>query len=189
MGQPKQTLRWEGTTLLQYQISQAAMTSAAELIVVLGYDAGTYRDLIPKTLSGPGLKVVTNENYFLGKTSSVKAGLGSVDSQSDAVMILAMDCPRTSSILQKLIDCHSEGIFPVTVPSYQGADGHPSTFSRALFGEISKISEERRGLREVVEGDVDRVRKVEFDTPLVLANLNEPGDYKKALGIARSGLP
>ena len=189
MGQPKQTLQWEGTTLLQYQISQVAMTSAAELIVVLGYDSSTFRDLIPKNLSGPGLKVVTNANYFLGKTTSVKAGLRSLDSQSGAVMILAMDCPRTSSMLQKLIDCHVEGILPVTVPSYQGVDGHPSTFSKALFGEIGKISEERRGLREVVEGDLDRVRKVEFDSPLVLTNLNEPDDYENALGFARSGLP
>jgi len=183
MGEPKQTLSWEGTTLLQYQVSQVAGTTAGEVIVVLGYNAKEFSELLPAVLAGPILKVVVNRNYQEGKTTSVKAGLANVDSRSRAVMVLAMDSPRTSNILQRLIDCHGEGKAPVTMPYHRGREGHPPTISRALFPEIRDISEEKRGLREVIERDPRRVRLVEFGTPLVLINLNSPQDYKRALGL------
>ena len=182
MGQPKQLLPWEGTTLLQYQIEQAGLTSAGEVIVVLGDDDATYRKLIPARLGRVSrLIVIENEDYALGKTTSVKAGVRAADARAEAVMPWASDSPRTAALLDELMAAHAEGQAPITYPWHQGIEGHPGIFSLSLRDEILAISEATRGLRGVTERDPSRVRWVEFTDPLVVVNMNTQEDYERAL--------
>lgn len=184
MGQPKQLLPWMGTTLLQYQVDQLKQTVAQELIVVLGKDAPTYRRMLPlfrRSASGPRLVVMENKDYELGKTTSVKAGIAAADDRSEAVVPLASDSPRTAAVLDRLMACHAEGKAPITYPWHKGTEGHPGVFSLTLREELMGISETRRGLREVTERDPSRVRREEFEDPLVIVNLNTPQDYERAL--------
>ncbi len=49
----------------------------------------------------------------------------------------------------------------ITIPSHKGKHGHPPAFASSLFSEIVTISEEHRGLIEVIERDPTRAREVE----------------------------
>jgi molybdenum cofactor cytidylyltransferase len=190
MGQPKQTLPWEGTTLLQYQVQQAGRTQAREVIVVLGgEESDEYRRLLPVRLEGPRLIVIENQDYSLGKTTSVKAGVRAIDSQSEHVVMLAADSPRPAAVLDRLMTEHVGRGSLITYPSYRGREGHPPVLSMALREEVMAISEERRGLREVAERDPARVLHVEFDDPLVIVNMNSPEDYERALRLTGQATP
>lgn len=46
MGSPKALLPWEGTTLLEYQVQQLLQSRCAEVVVVLGHEAGRLQGLL-----------------------------------------------------------------------------------------------------------------------------------------------
>ena len=181
MKQPKQLLAWQGTTLLQYQVAQACGLEATEVIVVLGERAG---DLRPLTAGFPRARVIENDDYRSGKTSSIRAGLGAITSHAQAVMVLAVDQPRPAALLNTLVRQHLASGALISVPTYQGKRGHPPVFSTELMPDLLAISEERFGLREVLQRRESGIREVEIDSPLLLTNLNTDEDYQKALAMS-----
>ena len=182
MGRPKQTLPWMGQPLLTYQVEQAGLTRANEVIVVLGEDAADYRPLLPDALDRvPAYRVVENPDYELGKTTSVLTGLRAADPRATAWVFLAMDSPRPAPITDALLDAHESGGLPITYPWHGGIEGHPPIMSASLREEILGITEQKRGLREITERDAARVNRVEFADPIVIVNMNGPEDYERAL--------
>ena len=123
---------------------------------------------------------VLNPDYRLGKTTSIKAGLRGANPDADAILLLAVDQPRTSEIISKVIQSHIEKNAAITSPRYQGHGGHPLVFSAALKGELERISEEKQGVREVFQAHRDEVNLVEIDDPMIRLDLNTPDTYEKA---------
>ncbi len=184
MGQPKQTLPWMGQPLLTYQVEQAGLTRADEVIVVLGEDAADYRPLLPEALDRvPAYRIVENPDYELGKTTSVLTGLRAADPRATAWIFLAMDSPRPAPTTDALLDAHESGGLPITYPWRGGIEGHPPVMSASLREEILGITEQQRGLREVTERDAARVNRVEFADPIVIVNMNSQEDYERALAV------
>ncbi len=181
MAQPKQSLLWQGVPLLRYHVEQLLATTAQEIVVVLGYKAGEFAAVLKQVNPGGRAKLALNPNYRFGKTTSIKAGLENVTDDATAVVILAVDQPRPAAVLQRLFDAHVQEKNLISIPACQGKHGHPPMFDASLIQELAKISEEKHGVREVIERHRDALRTVEFDSPAVLTNLNTPEDYQQAL--------
>ena len=128
MDRPKQLLDWHGVPLVQYQVRQLEETSAGEIVVVLGHEAERIRPLVAEAQDSR-VRVVVNEEFRQGKTTSIKAGLRALRGAPDVVMLLAIDQPRPAAILQRLVEGHREGGNLISVPSHRGQHGHPPVFS------------------------------------------------------------
>ena len=176
MGQPKPLLGWQGKTLLEYQTHTLIEAGATEVVVVLGHRATDVLHYV----KGQGVSSVINTQYRLGKTTSIKAGLRSIDSHAEGLLLLAVDQPRTLAILKRVIREYTGSGTLITAPRYQGHGGHPILFSISLKPELEAISEEKMGIREVMERHKNQVHWVEFDTPLVRLDFNTPQAYEKA---------
>ena len=176
MGRPKPLLPWRGVTLLEYQVSSLVEGGADEVIVVLGHDA---ENLTPY-LKGASVRYVVNPDYRQGKTTSIKAGLGAVNLEAEAVLLLAVDQPRTAQIISAVVQAHRDGNNLITSPRYRGRGGHPPIFAASLREELEAISEEKQGIREVFEAHKDEVAFVQFDDPMVRLDLNTPEAYEEA---------
>ena len=181
MAQPKQSLLWQGVPLLRYQVEQLLATTAQEIVVVLGFKAGEFAAILKQVNPGGRAKLALNPNYRYGKTTSIKIGVENVSEEATAIVILAVDQPRPAAVYQRLFDAHVQGKNLITVPAYQGKHGHPPVFDASLAQELGQMTEEKQGVREVIERHRDGLRAVEFDTPAVLTNLNTPEDYQQAL--------
>ena len=177
MGRPKALLTWRGVTLVEYQVRCLIQGGASKVVVVLGHNA----DAVVPYVERSGAAHVVNHDYRLGKTTSIKVGLRRIDSGADAILLLAVDQPRTPEIVSTLVQSHVERDALVTSPTYKGHGAHPLVFSSLLKGELGSISEERQGVREILRAHRDDVNQVPIDDPIVRLDLNTPQEYDDAL--------
>jgi molybdenum cofactor cytidylyltransferase len=177
MGHQKALLPWKGRTLLQHQVATLLEAGVSEVIVVLGYRAERLRPLVE---AFSGAKAVLNLRYRSGKSSSVRAGLRRLDPRAEAILVLAVDQPRSLAVVRAMVRAHHQGGASITYPSYGGKGGHPILFSATLTPELLRVRESRLGLREVVKRHRPEVRRIELDDPDVLLDLNRPQEYQEA---------
>lgn len=175
MGFPKPLLEWHGVTLVEYQIRSLLCAGVAEVIVVLGHKA----DEVMPYVVGDRVRCVLNPDYRLGKATSVKAGVNDI-SVADAVLLLAVDQPRTPALISRVISTHAALGSLITSPRYQGHGGHPLIFSATLIPELQRISEEKQGVREVFEAHRSEVHEVQIDDPMIRLDFNTPEAYDDA---------
>jgi len=180
MGQNKALLPWQGKTLLEYQLHQLKQTTIVKIIVVLGFEAERLLPLIGKTAR---VSAVLNPAYATGKCSSIKAGMRALPARTESVMILSIDQPRPYHLLTEMIERHQSQANLITAPTYSGKWGHPTIFSRQLFPELLEVSEEKEGLRHIMDGYREQVAEMVTTSPTVLVDLNNPGDYEESLSL------
>ena len=191
MGEPKALLPWQGTTLLEHQLAALESAGVSRTVVVLGHQPERLQPLI---YGRQGVRWVHNPDYRKGKTTSIRAGLHAlIQSQAtapdtpgeEAILLLNVDQPRSSSIIRLIIRSHFESARPghpsITVPTYQGKGGHPVVLSAHLMDELMQMSESTQGLKAVVRRHGDDVVRVELDAPEILLDLNTLQDYHRAL--------
>ncbi len=179
MGQPKQLLLWQALPLVQYQIRQAQLSTARELVVVVGHELAKVQPLAQKAVQPGRGKVIVNPDYAEGKTTSIKAGIRAAPTAT-AYILLAVDQPRPVAVLQALIDAHLKNRALISVPSYHGKHGHPPMFDASLAKELLASSEEKQGIKEVVERHREALQEVPLSDPIVTTNLNTLADYEAA---------
>ncbi len=207
MGEMKALLPWEGTTLLEHQVSSLAAAGISRTVVVVGHRAEAVETLLKDR---PGVYCAYNADYRKGKTSSMKAGLRvfigpknqggirgkrkSPDKRASragtpiesALLVLNVDQPRSTSTLRRITDAHLTSAALITIPVYSGKGGHPIIFSAPLWEEMLDISEETQGLKEVARRHSAYTHRFEMNTPEVLLDLNTPEEYQRALELLAS---
>lgn len=183
MGRSKPLLPWGEVPLVQFQIGGLAEAGAARVVVVLGHCA---EEVAPALKRSETLSVVVNDDYLLGKTTSIKTGLRHVRPDTEDVLLVSVDQPRPVPILHQLIQTHIQGQSLITQPFYQDKGAHPIIFSGSLIGELWNITEEREGIREVICRHADQICRVPIDDPLVLLDFNTPEDYQRSLELFHS---
>ncbi len=176
MGRLKALLDWQGTTLLEWQVQTLLRAGASDVIVVLGHrpeEVGQYA-------RGHHVRTVVNSQYKQGKTTSIKTGLKALSTKAKSILLLAVDQPRPLAIVKQVIQEHMAGNSLITAPRYQGHGGHPLALDISLKPELEAITEEKQGIREVMDGHRSEIRWIDVDTPIVRLDLNTPQDYEQA---------
>ena len=100
------------------------------------------------------MKVAVNREYKRGRASSVVAGVKTVPEDAKAVLILNVDQPRPSWLIDEVVEGHLQGTAKITIPVHGGRRGHPTVFDGSLREEMLGITEEGLGLKEVVRMDM-----------------------------------
>src|SRR3977135_2158204 len=89
MGQPKQLLKFRGTSLLRRSIDTALAAGAEQVIVVLGCAAD---QLLPE-VEATSATIVLNDQWMDGVSTSLRGGLAAVSSDARGVFIYPADMP------------------------------------------------------------------------------------------------
>jgi len=174
-GQPKLLLPWSGTTLLGQVVDRAlAAGSIDEVIVVVGCEG----ERVAAAVSDRPVRVVVNEAWAEGQSSSVRAGLAALPTGVSAALFLLGDQPEvTPEVIEALVQRHRQTLAPIVVPSYRGQRGNPVLFDRAAFAEMGRLSGDVGG-RVLIERFQQSVERVAFDAPPPF-DIDTLGDYQR----------
>ena len=181
MGTPKALLDWQGTTLLDYQISALRDAGVSRVVVVLGHQPENLTSII---IGRQGVAWTVNPIYSQGKTTSIKAGLNVLSSGGNdisVILILNVDQPRTSETVREVLRRHWDIGKLVTIPTFNGKGGHPIALDPALLPELLLIVEETLGVKAVVQAHADSTNRTEMPDSEILWDLNTPEEYQTAL--------
>lgn len=174
LGEPKQLLQYGNVNLIQRAVTEARATDARKVIVVLGSNA----DEIGKTLSNIEVEIVRNENWTEGIGSSIRAGVGFVESDTsvDGVILMVCDQPYVSSaFLMELMRHQQTSGKPVVAAQYKNTIGTPVFFHRSFFPQLKSL-EGDAGAKKILLDHNDQVFKVKF--PLGDIDIDTRHDYE-----------
>jgi molybdenum cofactor cytidylyltransferase len=174
-GPPKQLLPYRGTTMLGWVVDQAQRASGLdEVVVVLGRAA----DQVREQVDFGAARVVENPVFGEGCSSSYRAGIGAINSQSAAIMIILGDLPGvTPEIINRLADEWCQHEAPIALCSYQGRKGHPMIFARSMFAQLVNLHGDKAAWK-LVDANESTVREVRFDIPYP-DDINTPEDFER----------
>lgn len=174
MGRPKQLLPLNGQPLLLHTVDEALSTSITHVVVVLGTDPDTYRDLLETYPVG----LVINESWKNGLGSSIKAGLKAIRQRAktlDAVLFLVGDQPAIGfEYLSRMIDTYRNTSANLIASGYSDTYGVPALFGAEFFDAIMALNDED-GAKRVLKKHEDVLTVL--DCPEGAVDIDTPQDY------------
>jgi molybdenum cofactor cytidylyltransferase len=177
MGQPKQLLKFRGTSLLRRAIETALAVPADQVIVVLGHAADR---LIPEC-EATSATVVLNDQWHEGVSTSLRGGLAAVSSEARGVFIYPADMPLvTPEALRELAHRQQVSGRPAAMTEAGGVRGVPVFITRSLFPSLM-IQEGDVGGAQYLRGHPEAVEAVHFDDPDLMRDVDRPEDYARLL--------
>ena len=174
-GPPKQLAPFHGTTMLGWVVDQVRQAvSLDEVVVVLGRAA----DEIREQVDFGAARVVENPVFGEGCSSSYRAGIGALSSESAAIMIILGDLPGvTPDIIDRLAEAWREHETPVALCSYKGRKGHPMIFARSMFLQLVELHGDKAAWK-LVDANAPLVQEVQFNSPYP-DDINTPQDLER----------
>jgi molybdenum cofactor cytidylyltransferase len=182
MGRPKQLLDWHGVPLVRHVAAIALQSSLQELLIVTGSESGRVR----AALSGIPARIVQNDSFDAGQSSSLRAGIAALGPEVAAAIVLLVDQPLLQPATIDALIAAWQPPCRIVAPRFAGRRGNPVLFDRALFGEIAAISGDR-GARDVIRAHESALCLVDVDDAGVAADLDTPDDYRRLSGAGRIG--
>ena len=171
MGRPKQTLQFQGMSLIK-RATLAALDGMCRPVVVV---TGAQADLSRRELDQLDVHEAFNPDWETGMGSSVRTGIErliSIDAEVAGVVLLLCDQPHvTSDVVSSLIAAHHTTGRPIVASSYCENFGVPALFSRMLFTELTQLAGSS-GAKEIIKRHADEAHflpfpdgEVDVDTP------------------------
>ncbi len=176
MGEPKQLLRYRGTTLLNHVIATAEASRLDHVVVVVGANAQAVRDSIE---SGRAT-VVHNPDFQQPNMASVVVGASSVD--AEAFLTLPADMPGISAeVIDAVIDSWAAQSPWAALTEYEDRAGHPYLLSRAALDEAAEVEGPKVLWRLLSYDDSGRVTRVTVSRSAP-RDINTPEDFEAFVG-------
>lgn len=179
MGKPKLFLPFLNTPLIHYPVALAVGQKFDPIIVV----GGMYIQQLQMELNeySKRISIVYNSNYEKGMSSSLKAGIDSLNEEVDATFIFLGDQPFVSEdVVEKLIQVYEENKdkgAKIVRPRYSSKVGHPILFDKSLFSEFKSLSGDEGG-KSIIKANEDKVIYVDFENVKLNLDIDTPQDYE-----------
>ncbi|MBS0242118.1 MAG: molybdopterin-binding/glycosyltransferase family 2 protein [Proteobacteria bacterium] len=160
-----------GVPVVRRTVTAALESGAEPVIVVTGHMAAD----VQAALGGLGLTFVDSPRYREGLSASLKAGLASLPSSIDGVLVILGDMPGvTGADMDRLIS----GLAPkegrsIVVPTRAGKRGNPVLFASHLIVELAEI-EGDAGAKHVIGRHGDEVAEVEIGSDRIFVDVDTP---------------
>jgi molybdenum cofactor cytidylyltransferase len=177
MGRNKLLIAHDGRTLLDRSLDAALASACSSVLVVIGHEAAAMR----ARLAGRPVEVVENPDYAEGLSTSLRAGIASLDAEIAAAIICLADMPEIgAALLDRMIEAWRSGA-AIVVPMRDGRRGNPVLWDRRHFPALRQLAGDQ-GARRLIEthaADVAMVPAeddgifIDVDTPEALARWGE----------------
>lgn len=180
MGKLKQLIKVGDRSLLENTLSAVRESRVSETILVLGYQA----ELIERTVSvDRATRIVVNESYEKGMSTSIQAGLQKISPQSAAALIVLADQPFLKpAVINELIAEREKSGASILFPVYRGFRGNPVLIDRSLFSEMMQISGDI-GCRSLFGLHPEKIKKVPVNDIGILIDIDTAGDLEKVTSL------
>lgn len=175
----KALIELRGEPLLARILRLIAESVVDDALTVLGADAGSTTALAKKA----GSKIVLNDGWRSGMSTSLKAGLGHLDPACRAFLVLPVDHALiTASDLDAVVNAlrtHPDPETAILRPHHGAAWGHPVLFARHYLPEFLALGDAEpantvyRRHRGIVTG-------VPVENPHVAFDIDTPADLARA---------
>ena len=180
MGSPKQLLPAGIQTLLDRSLTQAIQSDLHGVALVLGFKARELEQSLNRVnRRHPKLRIVFNENYEEGISTSVIAGLRAVEQEYEHIMFLLADMPYvTTRLINSLIAAYLDSGSPLGAILTRGKRAHPVIIHRSFFKELHSLKGDT-GARVLFLNHADQVCFVEPEEGFDDADIDTMDDYLK----------
>ncbi|HVZ70003.1 MAG TPA: molybdopterin-binding/glycosyltransferase family 2 protein [Rhizomicrobium sp.] len=173
MGENKLLVEISGQPLIRRTVEAVLASHASPVIVVTGRDA----DRVGAALSGLDVRLVKNDDFAKGLSTSLKSGVSSVPADSDGALIVLGDMP---SVTPELLDTLIAAFNPaegraICVAAHAGKRGNPVLWARRFFPEIMAI-EGDVGAKHIIAANDELVCEVESSTDAPLIDIDTKED-------------
>jgi len=164
LGEAKQLLPYRGRTLLDATLDMARSCGFDTLLVTLGGAAAAIRARVDLS----GCVLVDNVDFSSGCGSSIRSAVPVVPAYSDRLVLLLGDQPGISPVDVRRV---AAAPTPLAVCRYTDGLGHPFSFDRRIFPELSGLHGDKAvwkllhsGSYPITEVPVDRAVPIDVDT-------------------------
>jgi len=158
-----------GIPMIRRVVEQAIASDIGDVYVVIGYQD----QLIKSALSGLSPMFISNDDYCLGMSASLRVSICKLGMKYDGLLFALGDMPNVTSEYYKMLfelflenDCER-----VTIPSYKGKIGNPVLWPKKYFKELALVNGDKGGrellrsikkeLVELVIGNNDMFRDID----------------------------
>lgn len=173
MGQPKLLLPWQGVPLVRFVAQQILQSKLDELIVVAGHRS----EHLIAALDGLAVRVIRNDDFLDGQSTSLRAGIAALDESVSAALVLLADQPLLQpATIDALIDVYRREQPPIVVPRHEGQRGNPVLFERSLFAELQAIHGDQ-GARSVLKAHQQSICWLDTTDGGILLDIDTPDAY------------
>lgn len=179
LGTIKPLLLIDNEPALARVIRTVKQTAVKQTIVVLGYAA----DKIMNTIDLSDCRVVINQQFKTGMSSSLRVGIESLSPRADGFLILLADMPYISSdTIQTVVAAGTTGEL-IVAPHYHGQRGFPVYLHKSCSKELIATLTGDIGARDFIAKHQEQFLGVEVDDPGTVRDI----DRLKTLGEKKRG--
>lgn len=177
----KRFLTLEGKWLVQHVLEHLLASKVAEIILVRnGVDD---EQLIG--FQSERVKIVVNENYQKGMTTSIQKGVSVATEQAKGYLICLADQPLLTAeeynlLLEAFLKPQRVQTTPIIVPFYEGKKGNPVLFS-AHYKTAILTHQEMEGCKGIVQANKSNIVEIEMPTSHILLDVDTPADYDRLI--------
>jgi molybdenum cofactor cytidylyltransferase len=185
MGAQKVLLPFAGRTVIGHIAGEILRSAVAEVIVVAGTDVPR----LAEALAGCRVTLATNPDADGDMLSSVRCGLRALPPGCEAVLVALGDQPSiTADLVGRMLDAFRTSGRGIVVPACGGRPGHPILFSIRYREEVL-TRYDGVGLCGLRQAHPEDVFELGVTDSSVLADMDRPEDYRRALAEFRPGPP
>jgi CTP:molybdopterin cytidylyltransferase MocA len=161
MGEAKQLLRHRGRPLLEIVVAAACESRLDDVVVVLGARS----DEIAARVDFGRARVVVNPAYEQGMSTSLRAGIESLNAViARAVVILGDQPDIDAALINRLLDGHEASGLPAAALSFDGLLHPPMVLSRSMWSGLDAL-EGDVGLRALIRSHPETVFAMPAERP------------------------
>lgn len=178
MGRPKQTLQFQGMSLLRRAVIAALDATCRPVVVV----TGAHAELSRRELGQLDVREAFNPDWETGMGSSVRTGIETlltIDADVAAAVLLLCDQPHlTSDVVSSLLAAHHATGRPIIASAYGETFGVPALFTRTLFTELTHLAGSS-GAKDVIKRHASEAHFLPFSQGEV--DVDTPDDFSRLL--------
>tara|TARA_B110000438_G_scaffold242440_1_gene241998 strand:+ start:352 stop:954 length:603 start_codon:yes stop_codon:yes gene_type:complete len=181
-GENKLIKEINGMPLIKHSIKNILGSTIDEIIVVLGHEKLSVKNIIEKNKK---IKFIYNVDYKMGISSSIKKGLSCISKKSEGFFICLGDMPDINqNIYNKLIKSkhnYNKKLMPgkkkeIIIPVFEKKEGNPILFSKFMKEEIMNIKGDY-GARKIVEKNKNKVLHVPIKSSGITLDFDTQRDF------------
>ena len=157
-GSNKLLAEHQGQPIVRW-VAEAALASQLEqIVVVLGHQAAA----VGEALRDLPAKIIVNQDYQQGQSTTVINGLKAVQKDHRAAMYLMGDQPLIqTTIIDKLITAYVNSEQDICYPSFQNKRRNPVIFGDAFYNDILAL-EGDTGARAIIDANPEQALAITF---------------------------
>ncbi len=157
-----------------------------QTIIVLGHEAEIIEKRIEYLLSNSVSTIFNNDYKEGGMSSSIRRGIELV-LDNEAILVTPGDIPLISSnVFNFILDCFNLYRPNIIIPTYNNYKGHPILISSKLFQELRKISEEKHGLKEIIDHHWNEIYFLSTNSKGILRDIDSIDDIVRLKNLSKN---